>query len=115
MPRYILSHVAQEDLLAIKSYTHEHWGDAQVKKYLEQLSNRFTSLTENPALGRERPEIAKGCRSIVEGKHLILYRVQDNGDIEILAVPHGSRDLDHYSGNIQSGFGTKSDDSDPEC
>lgn len=102
MPSYVLSSEAQQDLRDINSYTGEKWGKAQADNYLDQLSMRFTQLAENPYIGRERPELLKGCRSVVEGKHLILYRIQEQTGIEIIAIPHCSRDIMHYMSNIKT-------------
>ncbi len=45
-------------------------------------------------MGRERPEIKPGYRSIAEGKHVIFYRVGDSG-IEILRILHERMDIEH--------------------
>ncbi|WP_255478186.1 type II toxin-antitoxin system RelE/ParE family toxin [Serratia sp. ME43] len=37
MPAFRLTPQAQQDLLAIRHFTIEHWGQAQSRRYLEQL------------------------------------------------------------------------------
>jgi toxin ParE1/3/4 len=39
-----------------------------------------------------RDDVQKGMRMLVEGKHLIFYRVLE-GRVEVVRVIHGSRDL----------------------
>ncbi|HJM51105.1 MAG TPA: type II toxin-antitoxin system RelE/ParE family toxin [Alphaproteobacteria bacterium] len=89
---YVLTKPARADLKRIGQYTAEKWGIDQEKKYLTQLFERFDALAENPHLGRERPEIKPGYRSIVEGRHVIFYRVR-GAKVEILNVLHGQMDL----------------------
>ena len=87
-----LTKAARSDLKEIGQYTSGKWGVAQEKLYLTQLFNRITDLTENPKIGRDRPEIAHGARSIIEGKHVIFYAITDK-HIEILRVLHGQMDV----------------------
>jgi len=51
-------------------------------------------------MGRERPEIKSGYRSIAEGKHVIFYRAGDNG-IEILRILHGRMNIEHRLGQTK--------------
>ncbi len=90
--KYILTAPARVHLKSIGKYTEKQWGIEQQRKYLGQLFKRFEQIGKNPHLGRERPEILPGVRSVVEGKHVIFYKVA-NTRVEILAVLHGQMDL----------------------
>ena len=94
MPSYSLSPEAKKDLLDIRAYTQNKWGHQQAQKYIDALEKRCGELAQSPHMGRERPEIKPGYRSIAEGKHVIFYRVGDSG-IEILRIPHGRMDIEH--------------------
>ena len=94
MPSYSLSPEAKNDLLDIRAYTREKWGNQQAQKYIDALEKRCDELARSPHMGRERPEIKPGYRSIAEGKHVIFYRVGDSA-IEILRIPHGRMDIEH--------------------
>ena len=87
-----LSDQALKHLEEIGAYTQERHGADQRKKYLEKIYQRIYQLADNPALGKERPDVRPGYRSITEGKHVIFYRVQDT-KVEIMAVLHGQLDL----------------------
>lgn len=50
------------------------------------------TLLDQPFLGRPRPELADGLRSLTEGSYLIFYRVARNR-IEIVRCVHGARRL----------------------
>ena len=93
MPSYSLSPEAKKDLLNIRAYTRKKWGNQQAQKYIDALEKRCDELARSPHMGRERPEIKPGFRSIAEGKHVIFCRVGDSG-IEILRIPHGRMDIE---------------------
>ena len=101
MPSYSLSPEAKKDLLDIHAYTQNQWGDLQAQKYINALEKRCDELAESPHMGRERPEIKPGYRSIAEGKHVIFYRV-GGSSIEILRIPHGRMDIEHRLGQMKA-------------
>ncbi|GBE46023.1 toxin ParE1 [bacterium BMS3Bbin11] len=101
MPSYHLSPEAKKDLLTIHAYTRKRWGAQQAQKYIDALEKRCDELAQSPHMGRERPEIKPGYRSITEGKHVIFYRVGDSG-IEILRIPHGRMDIEHHLGQTKT-------------
>lgn len=92
MTNYELSKLSQDDLINIRDYTNEQWGQKQADKYMAQLEKRFEWLVKNPDLGMERNEIKEDYRSYFEGKHTIFYRKSENG-IEIIGVPNQSEDV----------------------
>ncbi|HED18224.1 MAG TPA: type II toxin-antitoxin system RelE/ParE family toxin [Gammaproteobacteria bacterium] len=94
MPSYRLSPEAKKELLTIHAHTQYKWGIQQAQKYIDALEKKCEQLARSPHIGRERPEIKTGYRSITEGKHVIFYRVGDSG-IEILRVLHGRMDIEH--------------------
>ena len=94
MPSCSLSPEAKKDLLDIRAYTQNKWGHQQAQQYIDALEKRCNELARSPHMGRERPEINPGYRSIAEGKHVIFYRTGDSG-IEILRILHGRMDIEH--------------------
>ena len=46
----------------------------------------------HPELGRPRPEVYSGIRSLLCRNHLIFYRIRPDA-IEVLRILHGSMDL----------------------
>jgi toxin ParE1/3/4 len=94
---YFLTDAAYDDLDEIADYTAQKWVVSQEKKYLAQLFKCFEELARNPRIGRERPEIEPEYRSVVEGGHVIFYRIRDTR-VEILGIVHGQRDLKREMG-----------------
>jgi len=79
---------AQDDVVAIAAYTLEHWGDAQMVRYVDDLHRRFEQLGQFPETGRRRPDVGRRYRSVVQGSHVIFYRVTPK-DVVIVRVLHG--------------------------
>jgi toxin ParE1/3/4 len=62
------------------------------------VTDRFLVLAGFPHIGRSRDEdFGPGCRSVIVGEYVIVYCVE-NGDVLILRVVHGRRDLDTLFG-----------------
>lgn len=98
---YKLTPAAKNDLKEIWQYTIETWGEQQAETYVLQLEKKFRELVNSPFLGRSRPDIHKDYRSLLEGKHLIFYRVTQD-IIEIIGIPHASMDVLSHSFRQQS-------------
>ncbi len=94
MPSYRLSPEAKKELLAIRAYTRNKWGNQQAQKYIDTVEKKCAQLARSPHIGRERSEIKSGYRSLAEGKHVIFYRVGDDG-IDILRILHARMDIEH--------------------
>ncbi len=71
-------------------------------RLIDRLVERMATRADFPRLGRARPEIAPGVRALVEGDHLILYRV-DGRDVDIVRVVHGARRLTERFGPWDEG------------
>ena len=83
---------AKEDLKNLAAYTLNTWGEDQLQKYREQLKSAFVQLSEMPKSGRPRDDIRSGYRSLPVAEHVIFYRLESNGDVQIIAIPHSKRD-----------------------
>ena len=87
----IIAPAAQADLKDIYQYGLRQWGQAQSEAYLEILKVKFWSLTEQPFMGTERPELLAGMRSLPIESHILFYRVTTM-NVEIIRVLHGRQD-----------------------
>jgi toxin ParE1/3/4 len=96
LTHYELSLAADKDLEDVFDYTVDKFGVDQAVKYVFEFDEKFTMLIKNPALGRSRPEIKKGLRSLSKDSHQIFYHVLKN-HIRIVRVLHGSLDLSQFS------------------
>lgn len=87
----IIAPAAKADLKDIYQYGLRQWGQAQSEAYLEILKVKFWSLTEQPLMGTERPELLAGMRSLPIESHILFYRVTTT-NVEIIRVLHGRQD-----------------------
>ncbi len=84
----VIAPAAKIDLKDIYQYGLRHWGQAQSDSYLENIKDQFWSLTEQPLMGIERPELLPGARSLPIESHTVFYRVTAD-TVEIIRVLHG--------------------------
>jgi len=86
-----LSPLAIEDLEEIAYYVAcDNYGAAH--DLTDRLFAVFSTLAENPQLGRRREEF-RDARSFALRPYVIVYREVPEG-IEIIRVLHGARDID---------------------
>jgi toxin ParE1/3/4 len=90
---------AETDLDDIWYYIAKENGGIQIAdRLIESIADRFFLIATNPHIGRSRDEWRLGLRSFPVGKHVIIYRVEDNS-VLILRVIRGSRDIEACSGD----------------
>ena len=71
--------LAENDLEQIWLYTFHEWGIEQADKYIRTLLSRFSWLSKNPQLGKQRNDIKSGYYCFPEGRHLIFYTITKSG------------------------------------
>ena len=87
MARFTLSRAAKRDLVEIGRYTLAQWGLAQARRYLTQLDERMDVIASEPSLGRTCDDIRAGYRCVHEGRHVLFYRLGDEG-VEVIRILH---------------------------
>lgn len=98
----VFSPAAQEDLREIYRFGLRHWGANQASKYLESLKEHLWTLTEEPLIGRKRPDLFTELRSFPVESHIVFYQVRPP-KVEIIRVLHGRQDPNQYLGQDKSG------------
>ena len=93
MPSVVIRPKAISDLADIWAYIAED-SPRQADAFAARVNHDFRLLARQPNLGRERPELLEGLRSMPVGRYVIFYipRVRPRG-IEVVRVLHGARDL----------------------
>jgi len=61
--------------------------------FLDRFVAFFSLLAENPYLGRRRDDLRPGYRSFPVGEFIVIYRVAPGGEILVLRIIRGSRDI----------------------
>jgi toxin ParE1/3/4 len=93
VPTFKVTKRAYSDLQEIGRYTEEEWGRSQRNNYLKQIDSCFKQLSRNPKLGMNCSYIRAGYRKFPQGSHIIFYRQDGNGVVEIIRVLHKNMDV----------------------
>lgn len=101
MQTFRLSTTAESDLTDIWTYRADS-SEERADELIERLVKQFMMLATFPEAGRNRPEIKLGIRSFVVERHVIFYRVIEQG-IEIVRVLYGTRDIEKIFSDDSSG------------
>jgi toxin ParE1/3/4 len=83
---------AIEDLKSIADYLAEVSDVDQADRFLQKVDQKLILITKFPNLGKARPEVLPGLRSLPLDRYLLLYTVSEYC-VEILRVVSGYRDL----------------------
>lgn len=84
-----VSEAAKSDLREIRDYIAVSNVEA-AKSVVRQIGAAFDPLGEMPMMGRERPELQAGLRSLIVGRYVVLYRLTEDA-VEIVRILHGAR------------------------
>ncbi|WP_338885769.1 type II toxin-antitoxin system RelE/ParE family toxin [Xenorhabdus sp. TH1] len=84
---YRLTPDTQADLIEIRRFTVQQWGEVQSEKYLSGLQQTFRLLASTPALGRDRPDVGSGVLSFPYVSHVIYYLIHERQPV-IFGVLH---------------------------
>ena len=88
--RYRLSDLAEQDLLGAWLYVAADASVETADRLLDSFVHTFGLLSEQPRMGRVRPEFGPDVRSCPVESYVIYYRVED--DLLIARVLHARRD-----------------------
>ena len=92
---YKLSAKAEEDIIRVYRESFRLFGAEQAEKYYAGIERVFHFLSGTPKAARKRTEITPPVRVHPYQSHIIVYMVDDSGDILILRVRHGREDWEN--------------------
>ena len=87
-----LSNAADEDVIHLFLDGAGLFGESQAKAYHAALNQCFHLISANPKIAREREELFPVVRIHPFGSHVIIYKIEDNGDILIIRIRHARED-----------------------
>jgi toxin ParE1/3/4 len=91
MPSVVIRPKALDDLAGIWAYIAED-SPRHADIFAARIKREFRLLARQPEIGRLRPELLSGLRSLPVGNYVIFYLARPRG-IEVVRVLHGARDL----------------------
>jgi plasmid stabilization system protein ParE len=83
---------ARADLLAIRAWGEQRWGDGRARDFLEGLIEAIERLVEFPLMGRSRSAFFPGLRSIRYRGYAVFYVIESDRPV-VIAVIHERRNL----------------------
>lgn len=86
---YKLSTKAEEDIIRVYRESFRLFGAEQTEIYCAGIERIFQFLSDTPKAARERTEISPPVRVHPYQSHIIVYLIDENGDVLILRVRHG--------------------------
>ena len=93
MATFTLREAAKRDLKRIAVYTAQRWGAEQRNRYLTQIDAAFHQLAHNPETGTRCDYIREGYRKFPVSSHVIFYKVDNDGAVEIIRILHKRMDV----------------------
>lgn len=87
-----LSLAAEKDIIGIAEQGVRLFGTMQASQYHDELFAIFDLIATNPRVARERLELSPPMRIHPFKAHLVVYRIEEDGDILIVRVRHGHED-----------------------
>lgn len=94
---------AERDLVECLIYGIETFGTAQADAYLDDLYRCFELIARHPRIGRARHEIRPRLRTHHHGRHTIVYCMESDGDVLLVAIIRDGADLDRHLRAIDIG------------
>ena len=96
MGAFRLTLLAEKDLDGIAAYTVQMWGIDQAVIYLTKLDATFVALAQIAALGKDRSDLRPNLLSCPCNRHVIFFRRDAQGDVDILRILHDSMDFQRH-------------------
>jgi len=99
--RFLTHPLAETDIADVPAYTLERFGARQYHRYEQIIVEALTRLVEHPEIGRALKgragfflySIGRHGR---RASHQFLYRVREDGRVEILRLLHDSMDVSRH-------------------
>lgn len=93
--KFIVSHLASQDIENIWLYTSENWSKKQADRYFKLIIDEIEYISNNPDSGDNYSIVRKGYfRSRIKS-HFIFYRINKKKKIvEIIRVLHQKMDIE---------------------
>ena len=87
-----LSLAAEEDIIGIAEQGVRLFGAVQARQYHDELFAIFDLVAASPRMARERLELSPPMRIHPFKAHLVVYRIEVDGDVFIVRVRHAHED-----------------------
>ncbi len=93
MSFYLLTEAAEADLRALIRHTRQHWGDAQVRRYITKLEQGIEQLARSQGGFNDMSALHPGLRMVRCEHHYIFCLPREQAPALIVAILHERMDL----------------------
>ena len=83
---------AEADLEEVWLYGASEWSADQADRYVDGLVSVLNLLCDMPGIARERTEFYPPVRIHPSGSHLVIYRLDDGGFLDVVRILGGRQD-----------------------
>jgi toxin ParE1/3/4 len=90
---YRISKIALQDIDKIWLYTFENWSVNQANHYYRLIYQEINFIVEDFESGKDISKIKPDYRQVKIKSHLIIYKMAEDGVIEIVRVLHQMMDI----------------------
>lgn len=90
---HVFAKAAAADLREISRYTIDQWGEAQARRYIEQLEDAASAVATGRGAFKDLSPLLPGLRSRLAGSHHIFCLVRPGRPALVLAILHERMDL----------------------
>lgn len=91
MGQYFFTKYSQNDLVRLRSFTKETWGEKQSIVYLQNLRDSLQLLSDMPSMGKNCfDDLGQNIFRFPSGAHMIYYLTQTTEQIVVIAILHQS-------------------------
>jgi toxin ParE1/3/4 len=91
--QYKLSSKAQSDLINIWEFTLYNWLLEQADRYYNLIIDKINDICQKPDLGKNYNHVRKDYWGINIKSHIIFYKIDNQGMIEVIRILHQRMDL----------------------
>lgn len=93
MKRFTLTPAARTDLDEIWCYTSDRWSEEQAERYTGEIVEACHDLAGRRRQGRSIDDIRRGYFKLAVGSHLLVYRLTQDGNFDIVRILHQRMDV----------------------
>lgn len=76
----------------IADYTIAEWGQAQAKRYIQDIRRQIEFAAEYPGIGSEAVGLPAEYRKLISGSHRVIYRCTD-AELIVVRIIHEREDV----------------------
>jgi toxin ParE1/3/4 len=87
-----ISRAARDDLRSLFWHGMDMFGPIQADRYIEGLLETLDRIADFPRIGIQRREFGPTVRVHAHRSHVIVYRIEESGDVFIQRIRHGLED-----------------------